>query len=143
MLNPDTDGRVNGASPGSPGNTAGSAEQADAIRPVRIKWMRRFLYRKETLKTTWTLRLVTAAVVLPLAALIVFVWVRSVGRNLVCAQQLHPSDAILVENFDPNYLVFARAAALQRAGMASKVLIPTDAGSDPAHPNLVSAGFVT
>jgi len=29
----------------------------------------------------------------------------------VCTEEMRPSDVILVENFDPHYLVFERAAA--------------------------------
>jgi hypothetical protein len=44
----------------------------------------------------------------------------------VCPEEIAPSDIILVENFEPDYLVFKRAAALQLAGVASRafVLVP-------------------
>ncbi|HEX9285179.1 MAG TPA: hypothetical protein VF879_05870 [Nitrospirales bacterium] len=41
---------------------------------------------------------------------------------------------MLVENFDPHYLPFERAAELRRAGVASRVLVPTQA-------NIVSKGI--
>jgi hypothetical protein len=54
---------------------------------------------------------------------------------------MSPSDVILVENFDPHYLVFERAAALRKAGLAARVLVPTDASRDPERANPVSRGM--
>jgi hypothetical protein len=49
------------------------------------------------------------------------------------------SDAIVVENFDPNYLLFERAAALQTAGFSSRVLVPVQASDRHlGHANPVS-----
>jgi hypothetical protein len=64
----------------------------------------------------------------------------SVGKSLVCTEDLGQSDVILVENFDPNYLVFERAAALQSAGLASRVLVPVQHSGDPSVANAVSRG---
>ena len=36
-------------------------------------------------------------------------WTVAIARSLVCDANGAPSDAILVENFDPDYLVFERA----------------------------------
>jgi hypothetical protein len=44
----------------------------------------------------------------------------AVARSLVCEANGAPSDAILVENFDPDYLVFERATQLRRDGFASE-----------------------
>ena len=63
------------------------------------------------------------------------------GQSLVCPEEIAPSDIILVENFDPDHLVFERAAVLQRAGVASRVFVPVPASRDPARPNLVSQGI--
>ena len=52
------------------------------------------------------------------------------GQSLVCTEEVSPSDVILVENFDPHYFVFERAAALHKAGLAARVLVPTDASRD-------------
>ena len=51
-------------------------------------------------------------------------------------------DVILVENFDPNYLLFERASALQKAGLSARVLIPTPTPRDPEVANTVFEGFV-
>lgn len=69
-------------------------------------------------------------------------WVPGIGRGLTCDEQVGASDAILIENFDPDYLLFERAAAIEKAGLASRVLVPGEASSDPDVPNPVSIGFV-
>src|SRR5438105_1857329 len=63
-----------------------------------------------------------------------------VARSLTCAESIAPSDAILIENFDPNYLLFERAEALERAGLAPTALVPVEA-SAPNTANLVSSGI--
>jgi hypothetical protein len=70
------------------------------------------------------------------------VWLLWVGQSLVCDEQLVASDAILIDNFDPNYLLFERAEAIKRAGLAKRVLVPGEAGSEPDVPNPVAKGFV-
>src|SRR2546425_2324458 len=106
-------------------------------------WQRHFFYRKESLKTTWTLRLS----VLLLAVFIVWMthgfWTLKIGESLTCKEQVIPSDALLVENFDPIYVVFERAAALQRAGVADKIFVPVSAGEDEEMPSAVYEGFAT
>src|SRR6266436_6229400 len=69
-------------------------------------------------------------------------WRSWIGRALVCDERLGPSDAILIENFDPEYLLFERAAAIVQAGLASRILVPGEASSEPDIPNPVSEGFV-
>jgi hypothetical protein len=68
-------------------------------------------------------------------------WMLKIGQSLVCTEEVSPSDVILVENFDPHYLVFERAAALHKAGLAVRVLVPTDASRDPERANPVSQGI--
>jgi hypothetical protein len=68
-------------------------------------------------------------------------WTLRIGQSLVCPEEIAPSDIVLVENFDPDYLVFERAAALQRAGVASRVFVPVPASRDPARPNPMSQGI--
>jgi hypothetical protein len=74
------------------------------------------------------------------AALLAMNLMASVGQSLVCTEGPGESDVILVENFDPNYLVFERAAALQRAGLASRALVPVQRSGDPGAANPVSLG---
>src|SRR5207244_12148277 len=61
---------------------------------------------------------------------------------LVCTEKLAPSDAILLENFDPSYLVFERAAYLQQARPSARVLVPVPTtGPDSDVPSPVSQGI--
>ena len=105
-------------------------------------WKRHLFYRKESVTTTWKLRLA----VLICGALFVLLtrgfWIPLVGRSLICTEQIGHVDAILVENFDLNYLLFERAAEIHKAGLGARVLVPTQASSNPQTPNMVSKGVV-
>jgi hypothetical protein len=69
-------------------------------------------------------------------------WIPWIGRSLVCREDVAPSDAILVENFDPDYRAFERAAALQKAGFSGRILIPTEASEhDPEVADTISRGI--
>jgi hypothetical protein len=87
-------------------------------------WQRHFFYRKQTIKTTWKLRLSVIAI----TALALYasrgLWSVWIGESLTCRADETPSDALLIENFDLEYLVFQRAAELQRAGGAKRALVP-------------------
>jgi hypothetical protein len=54
----------------------------------------------------------------------------------VCEENLGPSDAILIENFDSDYVLFERARHLREIGVASRVLVPVpiDAGTSEFKP---------
>src|SRR5215510_3920137 len=104
-------------------------------------WQHHFFYRKESVKTTWKFRLVLLMLVMLLVSVTHGFWMLKIGQSLVCTEEMSPSDVILVENFDPAYLVFERAAALQEAGFAARVLVPTQASRDPERANLVSQGI--
>lgn len=70
-------------------------------------------------------------------------WLPAIARSLVCRADTIPVEAILVENFDPDYRLFERAAALQRAGVSNRVLVPTPTSSiDSQEANLVDQGIV-
>jgi hypothetical protein len=57
-------------------------------------------------------------------------------------EQARTSDAIIVENFDPDYLVFEAAANLQQAGLSARVLVPTAASRrDPLATNVLDRGI--
>jgi hypothetical protein len=106
-----------------------------------VTWHSHFFYRKESWKTTWKLKLsIVALAVLGFAFTRAFLADR-MARSLVCAEDATPSDALLLENFDPDYLVFERAEALRRTGVASRVFVPTELGNvDEAYS--VHKGFV-
>ena len=92
--------------------------------PNAPRWTRHFVYRTEHIRTTWKFRLGLVVVVVVAAWLTRGWWTVAIARSLVCEANGAPSDAILVENFDPDYLVFARATRLRQDGFASRVLVP-------------------
>src|SRR5262245_65662661 len=104
-------------------------------------WARHFVYRSEHTRTTWKLRVVFVLLVVVATWLTSGWWTVAIGRGLVCEANGAPSDAILVENFDPDYLVFERATQLRRSGLAPRVLVPINTDSDGADVNAVSLGI--
>ena len=106
-----------------------------------MAWRRHLFYTRTSTRTTWKLRLAVLALVVLVAAATRGVWTAQLGRSLVCTEEVAPSDLIIVENFDPHYLVFERAAALQAAGLAAKALVPVKASRNPGVPNSVSKGI--
>jgi len=102
------------------------------------KWQRHLLYRKESIKTTWKARFMALILIILIGSLTRGFWIPRIGQSLVCTEEVGRSDVILVENFDPNYLLFERAAALQKAGLSARVLVTTKASGDPEVVNTVS-----
>jgi len=88
------------------------------------RWTRHFVYRTEHTRTTWKFRVLLVALLLGLGWLARGWTTTAVANSLVCEANAAPSDAILVENFDPTYLTFETAARLRRAEVASRVLVP-------------------
>ena len=113
---------------------------ASDLRSRKSGWQRYFLYRKESLRTTWILRVSLVLFVVLLVWATRTFWTMKLGQSLVCQEQIAPSDALLVENFDPEYVVFERAAALQRKGVGDKVFVPVVA-ADSEMPNTISEGL--
>ena len=93
------------------------------------RWTEHFVYRTERTTTTWKFRIGLLAIALFAVWLTRGWWTLAAAGSLVCQGNLAPSDAILVENFDPHYLVFEHASRLRRAGFARRVLVPV-----PTHP---------
>jgi len=93
---------------------------------------------KESIKTTWKFRLGVPIVVILIGSLTRGFWVPTIGQGLVCTEEVGPSDVIVVENFGPNYLLFERAAALQKRGFSARIVVPTQASGDPEAANTVS-----
>src|SRR5262245_45588189 len=111
----------------------------ESSNPTR--WTRHFVYRAEHTRTTWKFRI-------GLAVLIVFAmwftrgwWTVAVASSLVCKPNVAASDAILIENFDPTYLVFERAGQLRRDGIAARVLVPVQMNQGTLQPNTVESGI--
>ncbi len=105
------------------------------------RWHRHFFYRKESLRTTWKLRFLALFLAIAVAALIWGFGTPRIARSLLCTESSPRSDALLLENFDPNYLVFERAEALRREGVAGRILVPTSSDKD-GEPNAVAKGTV-
>src|SRR5262249_44810285 len=69
------------------------------------------------------------------------VWSRMIAQSLTCTERLSPSDLILVENLDPDYLLFEQAAQLQQKGVGRRVLIPVQVSHDSDQANAVAVGI--
>ena len=99
------------------------------MSPDRRNWTRHFVYRTTHTRTTWKFRVGFVVLVLAVVWLTSSWWTVAIARSLVCEANGAPSDAILVENFDPDYRTFEHATRLRKAGYASRVLVP--AARDP------------
>ena len=105
-------------------------------------WTRHLVRRRYVWKTTWNLRigilLLVAAILFPSRTH----WLTWLGRSLVHDDVPMSSDAIVLENYDTNYLVFETAARLMRDGQSDLLLVPTPIFNNPSTPNEVSKGIV-
>ena len=66
-------------------------------------------------------------------------WSVAIKRSLACEANGAPSDAILIENFANEYLLFERATMLQRTGLADRVIVPVKA-DNTLQPDPVALG---
>ena len=68
-------------------------------------------------------------------------WLSAIARSLVCSPTSASADAVLVENFDPSYLLFERTATLQRL-RTTPVVVPVPASAaDPSAANPIDKGI--
>jgi len=112
-------------------------------RPPTIRsWTRHFFYRAEHIRTTWTFRLGLPTLLIAVLFMTSGWWTAAIARSLVCDPSRTPSDAILIENFDPDYLLFEHARGLRQAGLASRVLVPAWTDPGTLELNQVSLGTV-
>ena len=105
------------------------------------RWTRHFVYRSERTRTTWKLRLAIVALVTVSAWLTREWWSVAIARSLVCDADGAPSEAMLLENFDPDYRVFERAGELRRDGFATRVLVPIGPDGATSESNSVDVGI--
>jgi len=87
-------------------------------------WTRHLFYRSEVLRTTWKLRLSVLLLAVVLIPATHRIWAPKIAEGLICKEQILPSDAFLLENFDQDYLVFEHTRTLQATGVATKAYVP-------------------
>jgi hypothetical protein len=104
------------------------------------RWTRHFVYRSERLRTTWRFRVGLVALLLISMWLTEDWWSVAIERSLACEANGAPSDAILIENFANEYLLFERATMLQRTGLAGRVIVPVEADKNTLQPDPVALG---
>lgn len=116
---------------------------AGRLTPKKSTWQRYFFYRKESWRTTWKFRLLVLVLGVALVMGTRRYWTGPFAQSLVCIheEKTPHSDALLLENFDPDYLVFERAESLQRSGIASRAFVPTRMAEE-GEPNAVDRGTV-
>jgi hypothetical protein len=105
-------------------------------------WTRYLVYRKEVVKTTWLFRLGLLICLIVFIAVTRHFWLVGIGKMLVHSAPVEPSDVIVLENYDENYLVFEMAARLVKQGLADEVMVPTTVNRNGDKPGRVAAGFV-
>jgi hypothetical protein len=113
------------------------------MKGAGINGWRRYVVRKdEHLRTTWSFRFALVACLFLLVWPTRHLWTPAVARALVCDQSAEGGDAILVDNFEWNYLLFERAAALRADGVGPRVWVPTDMSIGSDEPNFLSKEIV-
>ena len=110
------------------------------ISPQTRQWMRHIFHRSVRTRTTWKFRFGLVALLLLMAWSTRGWWSVAIAESVICDANAAPSDAILVENFDVDYLTFETAARLRKAGVARRVLVPVAADGDPLQPKGVQLG---
>jgi hypothetical protein len=70
------------------------------------------------------------------------VWERKFADALTCDGRERTADAILIENFAPEYLLFEHVAQLRNEGLTARVLVPAQASPDPTRPALLAGELV-
>ena len=91
----------------------------------------------------WRWRVTVPVAVVLAGVLTRGLWLPLIGQSLVCPEEMASADVIVVENFDPDYRLFERAAALEREGRSTRILVPTPtSSSDSRDVNLVSGRIV-
>lgn len=101
-----------------------------------------FFYRRDSLKTTWTFRVLALVGTVLLISVTRAWWEPSIAAALICEEEASASDAILIENLEPDYVLFERAAQLRKQGLASRVFVTIPASWNSPEPNLVTVEIV-
>jgi hypothetical protein len=99
---------------------------------------RHLVYRTATYRTTWKLRLGLLGSLLILVVFTRGSWVPAIGWGLVRDSGPCKPDLILIDNLEPDYLLFEKAEELRRIDGAGMVLVPVKAsGEHPGKPDRV------
>ena len=115
---------------------------SDSNENNREEWFNFFIYRSEVWTTTWKFRLVLIIAFGACFFLTKGFISEKLAESLVCQRTFTKSDAVLIENFDPKYLLFEKTAKLVKAGQASRIYVPVPFNGSGTGPNEVSHGFV-
>lgn len=101
-----------------------------------------FFYRKVCWKTTWLFRSILVLAFLLVLLLAKGPVSRAIGESLVAHVESEHCDALLIENFNPNYLLFEKSRKLLESGMAAGVFVPVPYNRGKSGPNRVSEEIV-
>src|SRR5436190_3144055 len=95
-------------------------------------WARWFVTKKEVVKTTWAFKAALTIALVLVVYLTGPLWAHAVAESLVCGQTEHRErvDAILIDDFESDYLLFERARHLQESGLSSRVIAPVNVLAD-------------
>jgi hypothetical protein len=63
---------------------------------------------------------------------------RAVAEGLVTSGPVEKAEVLLIENFEPNYLLYQEARNLRRAGKGERIIVPVQTDKDSDEPNSVS-----
>jgi hypothetical protein len=68
-------------------------------------------------------------------------WAPFLGQSLICREMPGRSQAMVLENFDPEYLIFERGRELYNSGLAPRIIVPVRSDHESDVPNDVALGF--
>ena len=93
------------------------------------RWTRYVVTKKEVVRTTWAFKAALTIALFLGAYLTEPAWAHAVAEGLVCgqAQPLERVDAILIDDFESDYLLFQQARWLQEAGLGTTIIAPVNA----------------
>ena len=105
------------------------------------RWQRLFFVRRTAWKTTWKFRLLLGFILLVSFFSFKGFIGEKAAQSLVCAGSASVADVAVIENYDPNYLLFENASTLLRKGVAGKVYVPVKFNRERTGANRVSQGI--
>ena len=100
-----------------------------------------FFRKAEVWKTTWKFRLLIIILLGACFFLTRGFISEKLAESLVYQGTVSKSDAVIIENFDSNYLLFEETAKLVKAGQVGRVYVPVPFNRDRTGPNRVDQEF--